>query len=67
MTHDFLIRFKDGTSKLFPDTRMYIVNDEHRIISAVSEKTSQLLFFDDVASIEIVKANKTIKGDNNEF
>lgn len=60
MTHNFLIRFNDKTSTLFTNAKMYVVDDENRMISIVSEEKSQLIFFDDVSSIEIVKAEKTV-------
>lgn len=60
MTHNFLIKYNDGISSLFTNAKMYVVDDDNRMISIVSEEKSQLIFFDQIASIEIVKAEKIV-------
>lgn len=60
MTHNFLIKYNDGISSLFINAKMYVVDDDNRMISIVSEEKSQLIFFDQIASIEIVKAEKIV-------
>lgn len=53
--YDFLIKFSDGMSKIYTNACIYCLGDAMRVLSIVSDEGSELLYFDDISSIEITK------------
>ncbi len=62
MTHNFFIKFTDGTASLFTDARMYVLDEDNKIVSIVSKEKSQLIFFENIKSIEMVIPKKFSPG-----